>query len=540
MDTHPTRRQFLITTGSISVVAPLVLSTPDVVLSTVQAPKRWYDGVRRWGLTNISEKCVADYDVAFWREQWKRTEIQALIANGVSAIAMYPSRNPYVETSHFAPTRDLLGEITAAARAEQIPVVARVETGSVPSKAREAYADWRVVNTNGQRGNAMCINSPFRSTFLHDLFAEMVERYRVVGFIDNTGFGPGQLCYCQFCTPKWEKEVGGPLPRVASLDDPLYRRWRRWANDVSVEVWRRTNEFLRSIAGPDVAYLAYIRKFTTNSRDIVEICPLALMDCQSRNDSFSYREHADEGRYLRSMSGWTKDVAVCSAMYHHSHGYFRLSADPAVEAQMYIKAALAGGFNPFWHHPTAYTADKRHFEIAPPLFQWHKRHEADFGGVPVAIAGVVRSEDNAIFAAAGGGGPTASGGAGGRGAAAAAPGGRGGGAAAGGRGGGRGGGGGAAGPGGGGLGGGGAAATAEMPYRGMLSALFDTRIPFYPIHVKDVTRHGPNLRVLVYPNIGVMSDGECEEARKVHVPRRRFDSRHRDDKSLRRRGTAAQ
>ena len=311
MDTHPTRRQFLITTGSISVVAPLVLSTPDVVLSTVQAPKRWYDGVRRWGLTNISEKCVADYDVAFWREQWKRTEIQALIANGVSAIAMYPSRNPYVETSHFAPTRDLLGEITAAARAEQIPVVARVETGSVPSKAREAYADWRVVNTNGQRGNAMCINSPFRSTFLHDLFAEMVERYRVVGFIDNTGFGPGQLCYCQFCTPKWEKEVGGPLPRVASLDDPLYRRWRRWANDVSVQVWRRTNDFLRSIAGPDVAYLAYIRKFTTNSRDIVEICPLALMDCQSRNDSFSYREHADEGRYLRSMSGWTKDVAVC-------------------------------------------------------------------------------------------------------------------------------------------------------------------------------------------------------------------------------------
>ena len=119
----------------------------------------------------------------------------------------------------------------------------------------------------------MCINSPFRSTFLHDLFAEMVERYRVVGFIDNTGFGPGQLCYCQFCTPKWEKEVGGPLPRVASLDDPLYRRWRRWANDVSVQVWRRTNDFLRSIAGPDVAYIAYIRKFTTNSRDIVEICP---------------------------------------------------------------------------------------------------------------------------------------------------------------------------------------------------------------------------------------------------------------------------
>ena len=151
------------------------------------------------------------------------------------------------------------------------------------------------------------------------------------------------------------------------------------------------------------------------------------MDCQSRNDSFSYREHADEGRYLRSMSGWTKDVAVASAMYHHSHGYFRLSADPAVEAQMYMKAGLAGGFNPFWHHPTAYTADKRHYEIAPPLFQWHKRHEADFGGVPVAIAGVVRSEDNAIFAAAGGGGPTASGGAGGRGAAAAAPGGRGGG-----------------------------------------------------------------------------------------------------------------
>ena len=73
MDTHPTRRQFLITTGSISAVAPLVLSTPDVRSLDRADAKAMYDGVRRWGLTNISEKCVADYDVAFWREQWKRT-----------------------------------------------------------------------------------------------------------------------------------------------------------------------------------------------------------------------------------------------------------------------------------------------------------------------------------------------------------------------------------------------------------------------------------------------------------------------------------
>jgi hypothetical protein len=61
MDPHPTRRQFLVATGSIASLAPLVLSTPDALLSTTQAPTRWYDGVRRWGQTNISEKCVLDY-----------------------------------------------------------------------------------------------------------------------------------------------------------------------------------------------------------------------------------------------------------------------------------------------------------------------------------------------------------------------------------------------------------------------------------------------------------------------------------------------
>ena len=37
----------------------------------------WYRRAYRWGQTNITEKDPEQYDIAWWREYWKRTEVQA-------------------------------------------------------------------------------------------------------------------------------------------------------------------------------------------------------------------------------------------------------------------------------------------------------------------------------------------------------------------------------------------------------------------------------------------------------------------------------
>src|SRR5690348_13218899 len=156
MQVKPTRREFLVTAGSVS--AALLLS--DLHTLEAQAPAGgapWYANCVRWGQTNLTLKDIATCDVGFWRDFWKRTDTQAVLVNGVAGFAAFPSRNPLIESSPFAPNRDLFGEINTAARAEGIYVLARMESNNITERVRNAFADYRTVNANGQRGNAMCI-----------------------------------------------------------------------------------------------------------------------------------------------------------------------------------------------------------------------------------------------------------------------------------------------------------------------------------------------------------------------------------------------
>ena len=54
----------------------------------------WYHRVTRWGQTNITERDPARYDIPWWREFWKRTEVQGVIINAGGIVAYYPSRFP--------------------------------------------------------------------------------------------------------------------------------------------------------------------------------------------------------------------------------------------------------------------------------------------------------------------------------------------------------------------------------------------------------------------------------------------------------------
>jgi hypothetical protein len=69
-----TRREVLIAGG-----AGVSLFAPDV-RGTAEGP--WYRRTYRWGQTNITEKDPIRYDIAWWREFWKLTQVQGVIING--------------------------------------------------------------------------------------------------------------------------------------------------------------------------------------------------------------------------------------------------------------------------------------------------------------------------------------------------------------------------------------------------------------------------------------------------------------------------
>ena len=113
-----TRRAFLQTSLAASVAARARREAPAAETPPSQpAGSRlpWYRRAYRWGQTNITEKDPVRYDLAWWRDYWKRTEVQAVIINAGGIVAYYPSRFPLHHRAEFLGDRDLFGELTKAA-----------------------------------------------------------------------------------------------------------------------------------------------------------------------------------------------------------------------------------------------------------------------------------------------------------------------------------------------------------------------------------------------------------------------------------------
>jgi hypothetical protein len=98
-----TRRTF-VATGTT-----LVASAADRLLAADNVP--WYRRTYRWGQTNITELDAVRYDIAWWRDYWKRTQVQGVIINAGGIVAYYPSKYPLHHRAQFLGDRDLYGEL---------------------------------------------------------------------------------------------------------------------------------------------------------------------------------------------------------------------------------------------------------------------------------------------------------------------------------------------------------------------------------------------------------------------------------------------
>ncbi len=101
---------------------------------TAPARQPWYLKTYRWGQTNITEQDPLRYDVAWWRQYWKRTEVQGVIVNAGGIVAYYPSKFPLHHRAQFLGSRDLFGELTRAAHDDGLAVLARMDSNRSGSR----------------------------------------------------------------------------------------------------------------------------------------------------------------------------------------------------------------------------------------------------------------------------------------------------------------------------------------------------------------------------------------------------------------------
>lgn len=461
----PTRRDFVALALATSIAE--AQETPG---------KPWYLRTLRWGQTNITEKDPAQYDIPWWREYWKRTEVQGVIINAGGIVAYYPSKFPLHHRAEFLNGRDLYGELAKAAHEDGLVVMARMDSNRTAEDFYRAHPDWFTRNANGQPYRAAdkfitCINSPYYDEYLPDVLREIIERSHPEGFTDNSwaGMGRSNICYCGNCERKFRVKTGQAIPRRADWDDPIFKQWILWNYERRTELWELNNRVTRTAGGPDCIWSGMNSGSVTSQansfRDLKEICRRAdmlMLDHQRRDNATGFQQNGDTGKRVHSLMGWDKLAPESMAMYENGHTNFRAASKPAAEARMWMIAGIAGGIQPWWHHVGAYAEDRRMYRTAEPVMKWHKANEAHLvNRTPIASVGLVWSQRNTDF-----------------------------------------------------YGRDNAAELVDAPYDGFAQALIKARIPYLPVHADDIDREAAGLAVLVLPNVGALSDEQCSAIRR--------------------------
>jgi hypothetical protein len=435
----------------------------------------WYRRTYRWGQTNITEKDPVRYDIAWWREFWKRTRVQGVIINAGGIVAYYPSKFPLQHRAEFLDDRDLYGDLAKAAHEDDLVVVARMDSNRTAEDFFRAHPDWFARNSSGNPYRVAdkyvtCVNGPYYDEYLPSVLAEIIERSHPEGFADNSwsGLGRDSICHCDNCARKFRDKAGAALPLKQDWSDPVYRQWIDWSYARRIEIWDLNNRATKAAGGPDCLWFgmnsgsvtAQSRSFR-DCKAIFERAEMVFLDHQSRGTA-GFEENADTGKLVHGMLGWNKIAPESMAMYQAGRGTFRVASKPAAEARMWMFEGFAGGIQPWWHHIGAYHEDRRMYRTAEPVMTWHEANQAYLvNRRPLATVGVVWSQRNTDF-----------------------------------------------------YGQDRAAELVDAPYRGFTASLVRARIPYVPVHIDHIERDGGTLKVLILPNLAAISDAQCAAIRK--------------------------
>lgn len=462
-----TRREFIASTAATLLIPAAAQAVPS--------GQPWYRRTYRWGQTNITEKDPVRYDIPWWREFWKRTEVQGVIINAGGIVAYYPSKFPLQHRAEFLGGRDLFGELCKAAHDDGLVVLARMDSNRTSEEFFRAHPDWFTRDANGNPYRAAdkyitCVNSAYYDEYIPDVMREIIERGRPEGFADNSwsGLPRDSICYCENCARKFRDKTGQALPKRHDWNDPVYRQWIEWNYARRIEIWDLNNRATKAAGGPDCLWIGMnsgnIPSQSRSFRDfkaILERAEMILLDHQTRGAA-GFQENADTGKLVHGVLGWDKLAPESMAMYQAGRNSFRLASKPAAEARMWMIEGFAGGIQPWWHHISAYHEDRRMYHTAEPLMRWYKENEQYLvNRRPYATVGLVWSQRNTDF-----------------------------------------------------YGHNEAAELVEAPYRGFEQALVRARIPYTPVHIDYVEREAKDLKALILPNIAAMSDAQCEAVRR--------------------------
>jgi hypothetical protein len=350
--------------------------------------KPWYELMRRCGQLNLNERDPVALDVTKWIDYWASLKLNALLLNGGGIVAFYPTSIPYHHRSEFLGTRDLFGELVAAAKAREMRVVSRMDCNYAYEDALRAHPEWFERNLDGSprpHGESpwlfkTCMFSRYFTDQMPAIYQEINSRYPVDGFFTNGWPSTGALsvCYCESCRQVY-RSIGGTPPEETNPTDSLYRRYYDVFLTRVVDVW---TGWQRAVTenGRESVYVGNLGGGIRTVKNLKRLATAAAWfnaDHQGRSGDTPIWDCAQQGRVAQAvMNG--RPITNVTGSYSNSQPTWRHVSKPPPEMTMWMAQTTASGMVPWLHWLGGAPEDTRWQSVGHDFFTWLAREEPHF------------------------------------------------------------------------------------------------------------------------------------------------------------------
>lgn len=380
-----TRREFI----AISAASVIVTRAGESSAQAAEPAKPWYVTMRRCGQLNFNERDPLTLNVEAWMDYWASLKVNAVLVNGGGIVAFYPTKIPYQHRSEFLGTRDLFGEMAAAARRRGIRVVARMDPDYAYQEALEAHPEWFEKNPDGSPRRQeecpwlfkTCMFSTYFTEQMPAIYREINERYSPDGIFTNgwPGTGPLEVCYCSACQKIYHDKTGGVPPEATDAESSVYRKYYEIYMSRIAEIWKLWNQIARE-KNPDSVYVGNLGGGIRTVKDVKRLGELAEWfnaDHQGRSTEGPIWSCAQQGRVAQSVMGG-RTITNGIGAYSTSSPLWRHSSKPAAEATLWMAQVAASGMVPWYHWLGGSPEDNRFRKTGRRFYDWLASNEAHF------------------------------------------------------------------------------------------------------------------------------------------------------------------
>lgn len=384
--TSMTRREFI----AASAASVVITSAGELLAKPDSPAEPWYATMRRCGQINFNETDPLTMDANAWMDYWASLKVNAVLLNGGGIVAFYPTHVAYQHRSEFLGSRDLFGDMVAAARKRGLRVVARMDCNYAYEEALLAHPEWFERNRDGSPRTEpecpwlykTCMFSTYFTEQMPAIYREINQHYTPDAFFTNGWPSTGALgvCHCPACQKIYRDQTGGVPPEATDAQSPVYRKYYEASMDRIAQIWKLWDGIAKE-KNPESVYVGNLGGGIRTVKDLKRLSEVAgwfNADNQGRwEQNTPIWICAQQGRVARSVMNGRTVTNVIGA-YCTSQPGWRHTSKTAAETTLWMSQVTASGMVPWYHWLGGSPLDRRWRLTGRVFYDWLAANEPHF------------------------------------------------------------------------------------------------------------------------------------------------------------------